>query len=139
MLIHLPAVVNIAEYTTREKTAIVKRADNRKCGEIMHSLRSREESCLWRPSVRPSFRPTVTIRLTLQGSSDFHETHSYWTFHAVQNKKTWSLNSVPPCLVLNSLWTQRYLYRQWLWQVAARQAAVLGNAWKCYSRKLVQC
>jgi len=68
-------------------------------------------------TVRPSVLATVTFRLTLQGSSDFHETHSCWTFHVVQNKKTCSPNSAPPCLVLNFLWTQRYLYRQWLWLV----------------------
>jgi predicted transcriptional regulator len=56
MLIHLPAVVHIAEYTSREKTAIMKWADNRKCHEIRHSLRSREESSVWRPSVHPSLR-----------------------------------------------------------------------------------
>ena len=68
-------------------------------------------------TVRPSVLATVTLRLTLRGSSDFHETHSCWTFHAVQNKKTWSPNSVPPSLVLNSLRTQRYLHRLGLWQV----------------------
>jgi hypothetical protein len=85
-------------------------------------------------TVRPSVLATGTLRLTLQASSDFHETHSYWTFYAVQKKKTWSPNSAPPWSVLNSLWTQRYLYRQWLWQcLAARQTAVLGNAGNWYS------
>jgi len=36
--------------------------------------------------------------------------------------------------MLNYLWTQRYLYCQWLWQcLAARQTAVLGNAGNWYS------
>jgi len=127
MLIHLPAAAHRGIHEQRQKKRSLWNGLT-----TGNALRSREESCVWRPSVGPSVLATLTLRLTPQGSSDFHENHSRWAFHAVQNKKTWSPISAPPCLVLNSLWTQRYRYRRWLWQCLA----VLANAGNWYSAEM---